>query len=122
MNGWIKKDQQCPKDNVGELSAQQDPDSLLGVEEEWLHHRVDGGRCRVTGWDELGRMGSLVGQDHADRWGQVAGTCEVNMHHPRQEYQRGRGSVYGRGLKSGCCEVPTSIWWKERVRKGRKKW
>ena len=30
MNGWIKKDQQCPMDNVGELSAQQDPDSLLG--------------------------------------------------------------------------------------------
>ena len=28
MNGWIKKGQHCPQDNVSELSAQQPPDSL----------------------------------------------------------------------------------------------
>ena len=67
-------------------------------------------------------MCSLVGQHHADKRGQVAGARDVNMHHPWQEYQCARASVYERDLKSGCCEVPKSTWWKERVRKGRKKW
>ena len=121
MNGWIKKDQQCPKDNVGELSVQQDLTPCWGQGRSGCTIGQMVGAI-VTGRGELGRMCSVVRQDHADRCGQVAGTCEVNIPHPWQEYQCGRASVYGRDLKSGCCEVPKSIWWKELVWKGRMKW